>query len=193
MNLFRAVRSALLLALTFGILFCVSSVAQGPADLSAANPAASADPAPAAPLPDTPSTTASADDDAWRAKIAVYGWFPGIHGNVGGADHNVGVHAPFSDVFHYLKGVIPVAVEADKGRWVIPVDFFWVRLGDNKAIPLGGLAVSFADVKITESILTPKIGYRLLNRDHLKIDALGGIRYWYVSQTLSLLPYFQNQ
>jgi hypothetical protein len=192
MKVFRGVRSALLPALIFGILLCMSSVAQGPAELSAANPAANADPAPAAPLPDTPSTTAS-DDDAWRVRVMVYGWFPGMHGTVGGADHNVGIHAPFSDVFHYLKGVIPVAVEADKGRWVMPVDFFWVRLGDNQAIPLGGLAVTFADLHVTESILTPKIGYRLLNRDHFKIDALGGIRYWYVSQTLSLLPYFQNQ
>ncbi len=194
MKVLRTIRSAFLLALIFGILFCISSIAQGPADLSAATPAANADPAPAppAPLPDTPSTTAS-DDSGWRVKIAVYGWFPGIHGNVGGSDHNVGVHAPFSDVFHYLKGVIPVAVEADKGRFVMPIDFFWVRLGDNKAIPLGGLAVTFADLHVTESILTPKVGYRVLNRDHLKIDALGGIRYWYVSQTLSLLPYFQNQ
>ncbi len=179
-----------LLLLTF-MLFCGFAMAQGPADLSAANPAASAEPAPRAPLPDTPSATAS--DDAWRVKVAIYGWFPGIHGTVGALDHNVGVHAPFSDVFHYLKGVIPVAVEADKGRFVMPIDFFWVRLGDNKAVPLGGLAVTFADLHVTESILTPKIGYRFYNGDHLKVDALGGIRYWYVSQNLSLLPYFQNQ
>jgi hypothetical protein len=199
MNLFRRVRPALLLALIFGILFSVSSIAQGPAELNAsspdptATPTASADPAPAAPLPDSASASKAAADDAWRVRISVYGWFPGIHGNVGGADHNVGVHAPFSDLFHYLKGVIPIAVEADKGRWVMPIDFFWVRMGDNKAIPLGGLAVTYADLHVTESIFTPKVGYRLLDGEHLKIDALGGIRYWYVSQTLSLLPYLQNQ
>ena len=94
---------------------------------------------------------------------------------------------PFSDVFHYLKGVIPVATEIDKGRLVMPFDFFWVRVGDNKAVPLGGLNSTFVNLHLTESILTPKIGYRVLNADHFKIDALGGLRYWYVSQSV-LLP-----
>lgn len=190
MSVFRRMWFALLL-LSCSVMFCALSVAQGPADLNAASLDASASPAPAAPLPDAPS--ASASDDEWKVRISVYGWFPGIHGTVGAADHNVSVHAPFSDVFHYLKGVIPVMTEVDKGRFVAPVDFFWVRLGDNTAIPLGGLAVTFANLKVTESILTPKVGYRVFNGDHLKVDALGGIRYWYVSQNLSLFPYLQNQ
>lgn len=180
----------ILLSLTL-TMFYSSAIAQGPADLSAASPETSADPAPPAPLPDTPSAALS--DDAWRARISVYGWFPGIHGTAGVLDHNVGIHAPFSDVFHYLKGVVPVAVEADKGRFVMPIDFFWVRLGDNKPVPLGGLAVTFADLHVTESILTPKVGYRVFNGDHLKVDALGGIRYWYVSQSLTLQPFVRDE
>lgn len=35
--------------------------------------------------------------------------------------HEAGIHASFSDIFHYLKGVIPIAVEADKGRFVMPI------------------------------------------------------------------------
>jgi len=191
----NSVKFAILSLISLCLLVQAPGWAQGPvafdanvaeSSSSGVAPDPSPSPAPAQPLPDSPSTSKAASDDAWRVKIAVYGWFPGIHGNVGGSNHNVGIHAPFSDVFHYLKGVIPVAVEADKGRFVMPIDFFWVRLGDNKAIGLGGLAGTSIDIKITESILTPKIGYRLLNGDHLKIDALGGIRYWYVSQTLYL-------
>ncbi len=193
MSVFRTIRSALLLALTFGILFCASAIAQGPAELSAANPdatanpAANAAPAPAAPLPDAPSAAASADD-SWKFKMSIYGWFPGIHGNVGVGDHVAGIHESFSDVFHVLKGVIPIAVEADKGRFLMPIDFFWVKLGVDKAIPFNELGQTSVNVHLTESILTPKVGYRILNSDHFKIDALAGIRYWYVSNNLALVP-----
>ena len=125
--------------------------------------------------------------------MSIYGWFPGLHGTVGALGHNVGVHESFSDVFHVLKGVIPIAVEADKGRFVMPLDFFWVKLGVDKAIPFDDFGQTSVNLHITESIFTPKVGYRLLNGDRFKIDALGGIRYWYVSQNLALEPSGLNQ
>ena len=125
--------------------------------------------------------------------MSIYGWFPGIHGTVGALDHNVGVHESFSDVFHVLKGVIPIAVDVQKGRFVMPLDFFWVKLGDDRALPLNDFGQTSVNLHVTESIFTPKAGYRLLDGEHLKIDALGGIRYWYVSQNLALEPAGVNQ
>jgi outer membrane protein OmpA-like peptidoglycan-associated protein len=112
---------------------------------------------------------------------------------VGALGHNASVHESFSDVFHVLKGVIPIAVDAQKGRFVMPLDFFWVKLGDDRAIPLNDFGQTSVNLHITESIFTPKVGYRLLDGDRLKIDALGGIRFWYVSQNLTLEPSGLNQ
>jgi hypothetical protein len=111
-----------------------------------------------------------------------------MHGTVGVLGHDAGVHKSFSDVFHFLKGVIPIAVEADKGRFVMPWDFLWLRLGDDRALPLTDFGQTSINLRITQSILTPKFGYRLYDGDHLKVDALAGIRYWYVSQNLTLEP-----
>ncbi len=124
----------------------------------------------------------------WRVALSIYGWFPGIHGTVGVLGHDAGIHVPFSDLWHTLKGLIPIAVEADKGRFVMPVDFFWVKLGDDKGIPLNELGQTSVNIHLTESIFTPKVGYRLYDGEHLKVDALGGIRYWYVGQNLTLEP-----
>jgi hypothetical protein len=120
--------------------------------------------------------------------VSIYGWFAGVHGTAGVLGHDTGVHIPFSDLFHYLKGIIPIAVEADKGRFVMPIDYLWIKLGDDKALPLTDIGQTSINAHFTESILTPKIGYRLLDGEHLKIDALGGIRYWHVSQNLTLEP-----
>ena len=184
------------------MLVGVSALAQGPADpavadASAATPAASADTSAAA-----PEATASPDPvpnpvpqygspfatgDNWRGTISIYGWFPGVHGTVGALGHNAGFSAPFSDVFHTLKGIIPIAVEADKGRFVMPIDYFWVKLADGKATPFTDTTENYVNVHLTESIFTPMAGYRMLDGEHLKIDALGGIRYWYVGQNLQLI------
>ncbi len=187
MNVVRRAWFAVFATVLLSILSMASAQAQGPADASAAVPGPEADAAAApAPLPDAPSSTAS--DDSWRIRMSIYGWFPGIHGTVGVGGHNASIHESFSDVFHVLKGVIPIAVEADKGRFLIPIDFFWVKLGDNVGIPLNEAGQTSVDFHITESIFTPKFGYRLLDGEHFKIDALAGIRYWYVSQNLTLEP-----
>lgn len=172
------------------LLLPLPAIAQGPADLTAAASATSADgPAPDPvpnPMPQYPTGSNGGGD--WRVAVSIYGWFPGIHGTVGVLDHDAGIHDPFSDVFHTLKGIIPIAVEADKGRFVMPVDFFWVKLGDDKGLPLTDLNQTSINIHLTESIFTPTLGYRLYDGEHLKVDALGGIRYWYVGQNLTLEP-----
>jgi hypothetical protein len=184
-----------LVLLTLSLLLCTSVVAQGPAEVSAATPAttAEADALPPAadglpPAPQPQQSAAADPSDGWRGTVAVYGWFAGVHGTVGAGGHDAGIHVPFSDLFHYLKGIIPIAVEADKGRFVMPVDFLWMKLGDDKGLPFEDLTQRSINIHLTQSILTPKIGYRLVDADHFKIDALGGIRYWYVGENLTLEP-----
>jgi OmpA family len=185
----------LLLAVTPTLLFSTSVFAQGPSDLTLTGSATAAPeipdtPAPmpaSAPNPVSQYPTGSAGGD-WRVGVTVYGWFPGLHGTAGVFGHNASVHVPFSDVFHVLKGIVPVAVEADKGRFLMPVDFLWMKLGIDDGIPINDTGQTSIDTHMTQSILTPKIGYRLLDADHLKFDALGGIRYWHVGLDNALEP-----
>ena len=196
MSSIRKTLVAVFAAFMLSVLINLPASAAEPGDLSAATPAADASAAVASPDADPAALPANpvpqygspfGTGDSWRGTIAIYGWFPGVHGTVGALGHNAGFDAPFSDVFHFLKGIIPIAVEADKGRWVIPIDFFWVKLADGKATPFTDLTSRYVNIHLTESILTPMVGYRLLDGEHLKIDALGGIRYWYVGQNLQLI------
>src|ERR1039457_4928280 len=186
MNSYRKVFFAVSAGVTLSLVRSMSAVAQGPAELTAATPATTSDSLPPAPEPQT-SAAASADD-GWRGAITIYGWFPGLHGTVGALGHNASLHVPFSDVFHTLKGIIPIAVEADKGRFVMPVDFLWMKLGVNNGIPENDFGQTSINTHLTESILTPKIGYRLVDAEHFKIDALAGIRYWYLGLNNTVEP-----
>jgi hypothetical protein len=71
-------------------------------------------------------------------------------------------------------------VEGDHKRIVLPLDMVWARFGEDKALPLPNVIATTADVKVTEFILTPKVGYRLLDQEKIKIDALTGFRYWHL-------------
>jgi len=170
------------------VLFCLPTSAEEPADSTLATPATTADADALPPAPQPQQAAATSADDGWRGTVAIYGWFAGVHGTVGAGGHDAGIHVPFSDLFHYLKGIIPIAAEADKGRFVMPVDFLWMKLGDDKGIPLDDPTQRSINIHLTQSILTPKIGYRLVDAEHFKIDALGGIRYWHVGENLTLEP-----
>jgi outer membrane protein OmpA-like peptidoglycan-associated protein len=185
-----------LVAATVSLLFCTSVFAQKPTALTVAGqPLASTAALPDAPgpIPDQATgpvsqyPTGSTGGD-WRVGISIYGWFPGLHGSVGALGHNASIHVPFSDVFHALKGIIPIAVEADKGRFLMPVDYLWMKLGVDNGIPENDFGQTSINTHLTESILTPKVGFRLYDGDHLKFDALGGIRYWHVGLSNTLEP-----
>jgi outer membrane protein OmpA-like peptidoglycan-associated protein len=186
MNSSRKAFFALLAAITLSMLVSMSASANEVKDLNVEDSASTA----AAPDPPPPPQLAApaGADDSWRGAVSIYGWFPGTHGTVGILGHDAGVHAPFSDVFRFLKGVIPIAVEVNKGRFVMPFDFFWVKLGDDRALPLTDLGQTSINLHTTESVFTPKFGYRIVDAEHLKVDALAGIRYWYTSLNLRLEP-----
>ena len=128
-------------------------------------------------------------DQGWHVDVAPYLWFAGIDGTVGAAGYQSSVHVSASDVLSYFNFGLMGAVEARYNRILIPVDFMWVRLKDNRGLPIGeAVGVTSINVKMNEDIFTPKIGYRLVNKDRFKVDALIGVRYWHLGTTLRLQP-----
>jgi hypothetical protein len=130
----------------------------------------------------------SADDDAWHLAASPYLWFPGIHGVVGVGDRTVGVHATTIDVLSNFRFGFMGAVEARRKRLLLSLDMMWVRLGDDKALPFPNLGASSADIKISQFVLTPKVGVRLLDREKFKVDALAGFRYWHFGENVEFTP-----
>jgi hypothetical protein len=121
----------------------------------------------------------------WHFAVSPYLWFPGVHGTVGARGHDASVHASPGDLLSHFRFGLMGLVDTRYKRIVIPVDMMWIRLGANNALPLTDEAVT-AHVKGQEFILTPKIGYRLVDSEIVKIDALTGFRYWHFGANLRL-------
>jgi hypothetical protein len=98
-----------------------------------------------------------------------------------------GVHASFGDIFNYLNIGAMAAVEPRYNRIVMPFDFLWMKLSDQKSLPFDEGATS-VKAKMTETLITQKIGYRFVDAKKVKVDALFGFRYWHLQNTFTLQP-----
>jgi len=137
----------------------------------------------------TPQTENQASSDAgWHVGITPYIWFSGIHGTSGVLGHDASVHATFGDIFNYLNIGAMGVVDLRYNRVIMPVDFLWMKLSDNKSLPLTDLGINSIKAQMTETILAPKIGYRVADGKRVKVDALFGARYWHLSTTFTLQP-----
>jgi hypothetical protein len=133
--------------------------------------------------PASPQVGEPASD--WHFAVSPYLWLPGVHGTIGALDHDVSVHASPGDLLSHFRFGLMGLVDTRYKRVVMPLDMMWVRFGDSRALPLTDEAVS-ANLKASEFILTPKIGYRVIDSKIVKIDALAGFRYWHFGQSLHL-------
>ncbi len=139
-----------------------------------------------------PQAAKAAPDDGWHLAVSPYLWFPGAHGTIQGPNGNgIGFRASASDLLSHFQIGLMGAVQASHKRIVTSVDIFWIRLEDDTAIPLppavGDGAIS-AKAHATEFFLDPKVGYRVIDQEKIKIDALAGLTYWHLGESLSFNP-----
>lgn len=135
--------------------------------------------------PATPAPPVGEPTSDWHFAVSPYLWLPGVHGTVGAKGHEASIHASPGDLLSHFRFGLMGLVDTRYKRIVMPVDIMWIRLGANNALPLTDEAVN-AQVKGQEFILTPKIGYRLVDSQIVKIDALTGFRYWHFGESLRL-------
>jgi len=126
-------------------------------------------------------------NDGWHIAITPYIWFAGVHGTVGALGRDASVHASFGDIFDYLNIGAMGVLEPRYKRVLMPVDFMWMKLSDNHSLPVNVVATSIK-AQMTETMLTPKIGYRIADGKRVKVDALFGFRYWHLTTDFTLQP-----
>lgn len=147
------------------------------------------------PEPATPSQAlpkASTDPDSgWHVSLTPYLWLAGMNGTAGALGHQTSVHVSALDLVKYFNFGIMAQAEVRYNRIVMPVDFMWIKLSDDKGLAFDAGATS-VKTKLNEDILTPKIGYRVIDKDNIKVDGLIGFSYWHVGTTLTLQPQVAN-
>ncbi len=124
----------------------------------------------------------------WQVSVSPYLWLPGVQGTTGAFDRDANISAsPIDLLSHFRFGLMGTA-DARWKRFVFPIDMFWVRLADDKALPFPNLQVKTADLKASILMVTPGVGVRLIDERKIKCDFLTGFRYWHFGQNLNFSP-----
>ena len=137
-----------------------------------------------------PTSSVAGPSDAWHTSLTVYLWFPGTHGTLGNNGRTVDFRASAGDLFSNFRFGLMGAVQAQRGHFVVISDLVWVRLRATNTItlPFPGVPQLSAEAKAWQLMVTPEAGYRFLDREKVKIDALLGFRYWRVGASLQFTP-----
>jgi hypothetical protein len=129
------------------------------------------------------AATGTAPEGDWHLAISPYLWVPWVYGDVGVNGNNLHFYATPDELFSHFRFGLLGFVDTRYKRVVLPLDMIWLRLGDDRALPLTPNG-TVANIKLDMFILTPKVGYRVIDTKMIKIDALAGFRYWHIGQNL---------
>lgn len=125
-------------------------------------------------------------DNDWHFAASLYLWGAGIGGKTtNGGDVDIG----FSDILDNLDMTYMGTFEARTGKWLLAADVVYlsVSAGNNGDIktPLGDIAKS-SSLDETNWVITPIVGYNLVDDSRWSLDVLGGARYYSLDATIEL-------
>jgi len=131
----------------------------------------------------TPAAAQQPEAPGWQFTFIPYVWASAFQGRIGVGPAVTDVDLSFGDIIDHADFALMGVFEARKERWIGLLDGFYVGLSADTtaSIPTGTTLRLDQD----QVMLQPAVGYTLLVRPWGGLDALGGIRYWHVSTTLS--------
>jgi len=125
-------------------------------------------------------------DNKWHYYATGYLWIPGIHGTVGVRGFDTNVHVTAGEIFSNFSGGLLGAFIPTYNRFSVPIDYMWMRLKDDKAIPYN--PAYSVQALLNFSVVTPKVAYMVVKNPKIKIYGTAGARIWHLGATLDLVP-----
>jgi hypothetical protein len=125
-------------------------------------------------------------DNDWHFGASLYFWGAGIGGETtNGGDIDIG----FNDILENLDMTYMGTFEARQGKWLLMTDVIYMDVsagnhGDIKT-PLGDIAKS-SSIEQANWIITPVVGYNLIDDSKWSLDVVGGARYLSMDVTVKL-------
>lgn len=126
------------------------------------------------------------NDDDWNFAASVYVWGAGIAGDT---TNDGTIDIGFSDIIENLDMTYMGTFETRKEKLSFAADVIYLSVSiDNQVdfpVPVGGAAIS-SNLDETIWIITPRIGYTIVDQTTWSLDLLGGIRYGSMDTTLNV-------
>lgn len=124
--------------------------------------------------------TVFAQDPGWQFTTEVYLWGASVGGKTAsGSDLDV----DFDDILDNLEMGFMGYFGAQKGKWSLLADVIYLDVKDDATVLNEPLSV-----ELSGWIVTPALGYNLVETDRVRLDVVGGARYLYLDLDIELGP-----
>lgn len=118
----------------------------------------------------------------WDFAAELYLWGASIGGDTStGTDLDIGI----DDLIDGLNMAFMGSFTAKKDRWGFMIDAIYLDASDNEDLntSFGGVNT---DIDLSSWVVTPMIGYEVLNSDKFTLNIIGGVRYLYLNTEIDL-------
>jgi hypothetical protein len=132
------------------------------------------------------SSCAHADDD-WSLLLAPYVWFAGAKGDLSVVPDApaTAIDVSASDALNGTEASFMLMLEAKRRRHGIFLDLFYSDvLQENE--PLSASSLNW-EASVEETLVTAGYTYEMYRSSQVVVDAIGGVRYWEVENTLEFV------
>ncbi len=118
------------------------------------------------------------DHDGWNYRFDVYLWGANLTANLPGQDNSP---VPFYKLLNDLKMGFMGNFDARKDKWVFNVDTIYLDVGDKASdsitLPELGPVTLRAKGDLKGLVMTPTVGYSVVDTEKARVDIVGGVRY----------------
>lgn len=117
------------------------------------------------------------ESDQWKFGVELYGWLPQLSGSTTSGSE---IDVDQKDLLDVLQMTLQGIVGVSKGKWSFTVDAVYLSVGDDHdgvSTVSSGIVSTYTDVDLTTWIVTPTVGYRVLDNEKGKLRIIGGARY----------------
>lgn len=145
---------------------------------------------------DMPEEPVPAERPNWALQITPYMWAAGLGGSISPFRRapTIGVEKSFSDVLEDLNFGGFVNIWGRYDRFVFSGDVMYVNTTDSHAsgplpplpVPIPPGTVVNGDVDTEQFMATLQGGYRVVDTRDFTLDALGGVRFWHISNDVTV-------
>lgn len=116
--------------------------------------------------------TPAPEGSDWSFRIAPYAWLTAIDGDIGVGPLTAPVDISISDTLDKLDMAYMFVAELGYGKWTLGADFVYGDFG--KDIPGGQKIFHSFRYEYTQWVLSPTLGYRVIENDGYRMDVFGG-------------------
>jgi len=123
--------------------------------------------------------------EGWKFSADFYGWLPDIKADLVNGGQ---VEITLKDIINNLDFTFMGGLSARKGKLSFLVDVVYMKLDHNTNNTVGQipdfLRLSLNNVQMTSWIVTPVVAYTVLETEHVNLDILTGLSYFYLKNEL---------